>query len=205
MSSKWIEVAIDMGISDQMILITRCDTDSEILAFPEDATIRTCGGYFGKFLVNELYRETGYHFPRPTIFQRVTDYGREIYHSCFPGTNLPHTSALASPPQRILQRTAADLITSLTSDLRLLSSVLPIPQISPSDTTQPSYQAIGVLEGQDTPLRLEETIPPDPALQPIQPTGRRFNTNQHVSIPPSRECKLFLHLALSNLINVTED
>ena len=99
---KWVEVATEMGISDQIILITRCDIDSEILAFSEDATRRTCGGYFGNFLVNEFYREYEYHFPRPTIFQEVTDDGREVYHSCFPGTNLPHTSTLASPPQRIL-------------------------------------------------------------------------------------------------------
>jgi len=97
-SGKWVEVATDMGISGQIILITRCDTDSEILAFPEDATRRTCGGYFGKFLVNEFYREYGYHFPRPPIFQGVTGDGREIYHSCFPGTNLPHYISFGISP-----------------------------------------------------------------------------------------------------------
>lgn len=181
-SGKWIEVATAMGISERIILVTRCDTDSEILAFPEDATRRTCGGYFANFLVNEFYREYGYHFPRPAILQGITQDGTEIYDSCFPNTNLTHISTLASPPQRILQRTFADLITSLTSDLRLLSSILPTPQITLSNTIQPSYRAIGVLEGQNTPLRLTETIPPDPAPHPIQRTGRRFNTNQHVSI-----------------------
>jgi len=160
-SGKWVEVATDMGVSERVILVTRCDTDWEILSFPEDATRRVCGGYFGNFLVNEFYREYGYHFPRPAVFQGIT---------------------------------FSDLMVSLTSDLRLLSSILPTPQISPSDNIQPSYRAIGVLEGQDTPLRLTETIPPDPAPQSTQRTGRRFNTNQHVNILPSRGCKLLRFL-----------